>query len=245
MNEPQRIIGYVRVSTQEQADSGLSIAAQNLRLQQFAGYREFELVGVVHDENVSASIPLAERPGGAQLLARVKDGGLGVAAVKLDRLFRDALDCLSTVKLWNSQGVGLHLLDLGVDTTTAQGKAFLTNAAAYAELERNLIAERTKEALKQVRAQGGVLGGDGFGWRRSDATDAAGRRVVELVPEEFSTLVECRTLRDMGWTLQSIADKFNNEGRRTKRGGKWYPSTVKNCCTNTLPPCADSQRSDK
>ncbi len=241
----QKIIGYVRVSTQEQADSGLSIAAQNLRLTQFAEYKGLQLVDVIHDENVSASIPLADRPGGAQLLTRTRDGSLGVAAVKLDRLFRDALDCLATIKLWNSQGVGLHLLDLGVDTTTAQGKAFLTNAAAYAELERNLIAERTREALKQVRAQGGVLGGDGFGWRRADATDAAGRRVIELVPEEFSTLVECRTLRDMGWTLQRIADKFNSEGRRTKRGGKWHPSTVKNCCTHDLPQCADGPRGQK
>jgi DNA invertase Pin-like site-specific DNA recombinase len=241
----QQIIGYVRVSTQEQADSGLSIAAQNLRLAQFAEFKGLKLVDVVHDENVSASIPLADRPGGAQLLARTRDGALGVAAVKLDRLFRDALDCLATIKVWNAQGVGLHLLDLGVDTTTAQGKAFLTNAAAYAELERNLIAERTREALKQVRAQGGVLGGDGFGWRRADATDASGRRVIELVPEEFSTLVECRTLRDMGWTLQRIADKFNGEGRRTKRGGKWYPSTVKNCCTNDLPQCADGPRGQK
>lgn len=238
----EKVIGYVRVSTQEQADSGLSIAAQNLRLTQFAEFKGLELVDVIHDENVSASIPLAERPGGAQLLQRTQGGVIGVAAVKLDRLFRDALDCLATIKVWNSQGVGLHLLDLGVDTTTAQGKAFLTNAAAYAELERNLISERTREALKQVRAQGGTLGGDGFGWRRADSTDAAGRRVIELVPEEFSTLVECRTLRDMGWTLQKIADKFNSEGRRTKRGGKWHPSTVKNCCTNTLPACADDAK---
>lgn len=228
-------IGYVRVSTQEQSESGLSIQAQIERIQQFCEFRKLPLEKIIRDEGVSASIPLSQRQGGAELISLTKDSSFIVVAVKLDRLFRDALDCLSVVKDWNKKGVNLQLLDLGVDTTTPQGKAFLTNAAAYAELERNLISERTKEALKQVRAQGGVLGSDGYGWTRTNDLDSNGRKKIVLDTEEFETLIECRTLRGLGWTLQNIADKFNNENRKTKRGGKWFASTVRNCCTSELP----------
>jgi len=230
-----KAIGYVRVSTQEQTDSGLSIQSQIERIQQFCTFRNLNLASIIRDEGVSASIPLANRPGGSELLDITKSQKITVVAVKLDRLFRDALDCLSVVKEWNKQGISVQLLDLGVDTNTPQGKAFLTNAAAYAELERNLISERTKEALKQVRAQGGTLGSDGYGWSRSDDVDANGRRKIVIDTEEFQTLIECRTLREMGWTLQQIANKFNNENRKTKRGGRWFASTVRNCCNSELP----------
>ncbi len=228
-------VGYVRVSTQEQTESGLSIQSQIERIQEFCKFKNLNLDKIIRDEGVSASIPLSQRQGGSELLSLTKDSKFVVIAVKLDRLFRDALDCLSVVKEWNKKGVNLQLLDLGVDTTTPQGKAFLTNAAAYAELERNLISERTKEALKQVRAQGGVLGSDGYGWTRTNDLDSNGRKKIVLDTEEFQVLIECRTLRDMGWTLQNIANKFNNENRKTKRGGKWFPSTVRNCCNADLP----------
>lgn len=234
--DTQITLGYVRVSTQEQTESGLSIQSQIQRIEQFCEFRGLELNKIIHDEGISASIPLSQRQGGSELIDFAnKNKNVTIIAVKLDRLFRDALDCLSVVKDWNKNGVSLQLLDLGVDTKTPQGKAFLTNAAAYAELERNLISERTKEALKQVRAQGGVLGSNGYGWSRTQETDANGRKKIVLETEEFQTLIECRTLRDMGWKLQQIADKFNRENRKTKRGGRWFPSTVRNCCNAELP----------
>ena len=122
------------------------------------------------------------------------------------------------------------LMDLGIDTTTAMGRAFLTNAATYAELEKNLISERTKEALNQIKIQGGTLGASKFGWERSEDLDEFGRKKVIANPAEMQTLYECKALRSAGYTLQQIADKFNAEGKPTKRGGKWYPSTVSNCC---------------
>ena len=227
-------IGYVRVSTREQADSGLSIEAQIRRIRQFCKLKDLELKEIIKDEGVSASTPLSEREGGGHLLQRTQQKPYAVVAIKLDRLFRDAHDCLGVTRDWKERGNSLMLMDLGIDTTTAMGRAFLTNAATYAELEKNLISERTKEALIQVKIQGGVLGASAFGWKRSDETDAYGRKKLVPNTKELQTVIECQALRSAGYTFQQIADKFNNENRPTKRGGKWFPSTVRNCCKTNI-----------
>lgn len=224
-------IGYVRVSTREQAESGLSIDAQIRRITQFCEFKDLKLKEIIRDENVSASIPLGEREGGQRLLSLTQKKPYTVVAIKLDRLFRDAHDCLGVTKDWKDQGNSLQLMDLGVDTSTAMGRAFLTNAATYAELEKNLISERTKEALTQVKIQGGVLGASKYGYSRSEELDEFGRRKVVVNTEELKVVYECQALRTAGYSYQQIADKFNNEEKPTKRGGKWFASTVRNYCT--------------
>ena len=223
-------IGYVRVSTREQAESGLSIEAQIRRIIQYCEFKELKLKEIIRDENVSAGIPLSEREGGKKLLALTQQKPYTVVAIKLDRLFRDAHDCLGVTKDWKAQGNSLQLMDLGVDTSTAMGRAFLTNAATYAELEKNLISERTKEALTQVKIQGGVLGASKYGYKRSEEVDEFGRRKVVVNPEELKVVYECQALREAGYSYQQIADKFNYEEKPTKRGGKWFASTVRNYC---------------
>ena len=234
----QKAYGYVRVSTREQADSGLSIDAQIRKIKDFCSFKELDLQEIIKDENVSASIPLSKREGGSRLLEFADKGDVSVVAIKLDRLFRDAHDCLGVTKTWDKVKTNLLLLDIGVDTTTAMGRAFLTNAATYAELERNLIAERTKEALHQIKLDGGVLGADGLGWKRSDEVDEHGRRKLIVVKEEVETLMMCKSLRAQGHTLQQIADILNNAGVKTKRNGKWFPSTVSNYCKKNQIPDA-------
>lgn len=234
MPTSNRVVGYVRVSTREQAVSGLSIAAQERRIEQYCEYKSLDLIKIVKDENVSAATALAERAGGSELLSLVDSLNCGVVAIKLDRLFRDAHDCLGVTKAWDEQNVPLHLMDLGVDTNTAMGRAFLSNAATYAELEKNLIAERTREALKQIKIDGGDLGAPKFGWKYSEERDPNGRRKQVPIHDELRTVNECVTLRGLGFTYQQIADKLNAEGIPSKRGGKWYPSNVRYCCINAL-----------
>ena len=97
-------------------------------------------------------------------------------------------------------------------------------------LKKNLISERTKEALTQVKIQGGVLGASKYGYSRSEELDEFGRKKVVINTEELKVVYECQALRDAGYSYQQIANKFNNEGRPTKRGGKWFASTVRNYC---------------
>lgn len=229
-----KAVGYVRVSTREQAESGLSISAQIRRIEQFCEFKQLELLKIIKDENVSAATPLSQREGGKELIDLAESKQISVVAIKLDRLFRDAHDCLGVTKSWNEKGVTLHLMDLGIDTTTAMGRAFLTNAATYAELEKNLISERTKEALQQIKLEGGVLGTAAYGYTHSDELDDSGRK--KLVPNmrELDTVYRCKSLRDSGLSYQQIANILNNEGIPTKQGKTWYASSVRNCCKRTI-----------
>ncbi len=227
-----RVVGYVRVSTQEQAGEGVSLDVQKAALRNYCAMRGAELVDVVVDAGVSAGKPLSSREGGRRVLAAVAAGDVaGVVAFKLDRLFRDCADCLSVVRKWDALGVALHLVDLGgqtVDTSTAMGRFFLTVMAGAAELERNLIGERTKAALAHIREQGGTLGREALGWRRGAALDEHGRRVVEPDDVEAATVARIRELRCEGHSLRAIAGQLGAEGRRTKRGGRWAAETVRN-----------------
>ncbi|MHA2263400.1 MAG: recombinase family protein [Candidatus Thorarchaeota archaeon] len=229
-----KAIGYIRVSTREQAESGLSLSAQERRIQEFANYKQLDLVEIIKDEDVSASVPLAEREGGKRLFDIAKGSNISIIATKLDRLFRDAHDCLGVTKLWTQNGNALHLMDLGVDTTTAMGRAFLTNAATYAELERNLISERTKEALLQIKMEGGTLGAPSYGWSKTEEVDAHGRRVLKPNTDEIQVAVMCKAWREEGFTYKQIADRLNRNHVPSKRGGKWYASSVRNCCLRKI-----------
>ena len=165
------LIAYTRVSTAEQAAEGLSLESQADRLRAYCASRG-QQCHLIEDAGVSARLPLSRRPGGAELLQLVSEGqASGVAALRLDRLFRDAADCLTVTRGWDDLRVGLHCLDLGIDTSTVTGRAFLTVAAAFAEMERSLIAERTREGLRAAQAQGARLGGGPYGWRRGPDRD--------------------------------------------------------------------------
>ena len=224
-----RAIGYVRVSTTEQAVEGVSLDAQQARLTAYCSFKGLDLVELIVDSGVSASRPLAKRPGGRRLVDLVMAGEVdAVVSCKLDRLFRDAADCLAVTRTWDDADVGLHLLDLGVDTTTPMGRAFLTMAVAFAELERNLVAERTRDGLAQVKAEGGVLGGEAYGWVRRDAQDEHGRLVCAHVEAELAVIERIVELRRQGATYRAIADALTVDGVPTKRGGSWYPATVRN-----------------
>lgn len=225
-----RVIGYVRVSTEEQASSGVSLEAQEAGVRAYCAMRGLELVEVIVDAGVSAGKPLATRDGGHRMLARVRDGGMAaVVAYKLDRVFRDCADCLAVVRDWDDRGVALHLVDLGgqtIDTGTAMGRFFLTVMAGAAELERNLVGERTRTALGHLRGRGVRLGAPALGWTRAEERDADGRLVVHEIEEEIATVNRIVELRAEQLSLRAIAEVLTSEGRATKRGGTWRPVTV-------------------
>jgi len=135
---------------------------------------------LIREEGVSASIPLAKRPAGARLLQWI-GGGIGhVVCLKLDRLFRDAEDALRQTKAWDRAGIALHMVDMGgasMNTASAMGRMFLTLMAGCAELERNLVAERTASVLAHKKQQGKVYNHTPYGFQRE------GDRLVVAVDE--------------------------------------------------------------
>ncbi len=121
-----RAAGYVRVSSQDQID-GTSLDAQKSQIEAYATMKGINLVDVYQDAGISGFKPIADRPEGTKLLNLVESGSVqAVIIVKLDRAFRNTVDCLQTVESWEKTGVALHIIDLGgnsVDTTTPAGRS--------------------------------------------------------------------------------------------------------------------------
>jgi len=229
---PNQALAYVRVNTLEQASEGVSLAAQEERIRAYCTMAGLDLVAVIHDEGVSASKELATRTGGAELLSLVADRSVkNIIALKLDRLFRDAADCLNQTRTWDAAGIALHLIDLGgtaINTGTAMGRFFITMAAGFAELERNMIAERTTQALAHKKAHREAYGPTPLGY------DREGDSLVENEAEQ-ETVRRILDMKRAGASINEIARRLNAERVPTKKGGsKWYASTVSNILKNSL-----------
>lgn len=218
-----KAIGYVRVSTEEQANEGISLEAQESAVRAYATMRGFELVEVIRDAGVSGAKALSARRGGAAVLEAVGHGrAQAVIAYKLDRLFRDAADCLEVTKAWDRREVALHLIDLGgqaIDTSTAMGRFFLTVIAGAAEMERNLIAERTSTAMAHLKGQGKRVGSEPYGFR------AGAGGVLEPEPYEQGIVAQARAWRSQGASLRDVRDRLEAGGYRP-RGRAWHLTTV-------------------
>ena len=139
---------YGRVSTTEQS-------ADNQKL-------EIEAAGHVVDywfaDTISGKTSAAQRPQFAALLGQIRNGETLVVA-KLDRLGRDAQDVGATVKLLASRNISVIVLQLGkLDLTSPAGKMMLTMLAAVAEMERDMLVERTHAGLARAKSEGKTLG---------------------------------------------------------------------------------------
>ncbi len=218
---------YCRVSTDEQAAEGVSLDAQEARLRAYCTLRGLAVVDVVVDAGVSAGKPLASREGGRRVLDAVRTGAAGaVIAWKLDRLFRNAADCLAVTDGWDRRGVALHLVDLGgqaVDTSTAMGRFFLCVMAGAAEMERNQVRERTAAAMAHKRARLEYCGGAApYGWRV--AADGAS---IERDDDEQATVATARDLRAGGLSLRDVGAALEKRGMLPRSGGRWHAKTVR------------------
>jgi DNA invertase Pin-like site-specific DNA recombinase len=143
------IFGYGRVSTKDQT-------AENQRLEiEAAGYRvEFWCA----EEGVSGKVPAMQRPTFSKMLGQIRDGET-LVVTKLDRLGRDAQDVGATIKMLAKRRIQVIVLQLGnLDLTSAAGKLMLTMLAAVAEMERDLLVERTQSGLARAKAEGKTLG---------------------------------------------------------------------------------------
>ena len=227
----QKAVCYIRVSTEEQSRNGVSLAAQEETLKAYCLLQKLEIVSIIREEGVSAGKPLATRPGGKELLRLIaKKKASHVVGYKLDRLFRNAEDALNQSRAWDAAGVALHLVDMGgtaINTGSAMGKMFFTMVAAFAELERNLIAERTASALRHKKENGQVYGTTPLGYIRQGNNLVADEKELEVV-------AQVKQWRGEGLTLRLIADRLNGQRIPTKKGGKWHASTVKYLLENNL-----------
>jgi DNA invertase Pin-like site-specific DNA recombinase len=220
------VIGYTRVSSAEQVTEGVSLDAQRARIEAWVEATDADLIEVIEDPAVSGSRPLAQRDGGARIAALLDQREPAVEAVvvtRLDRLGRNASETLGHLHRFANGKVGLVSILDRLDLSTPQGRAMAGVAAVFGQLERELIAQRTSEALARLRAQGRVFGAIPYGWVRSGN---------DLLPDTDEQRVrrEIIELRDSRCSFREIAGWLNREGVPAKRGGRWSAMSVRSIC---------------
>jgi DNA invertase Pin-like site-specific DNA recombinase len=201
----------------------MSLDAQESRIRAWCDAQEAELVEIIRDEGVSGTKLLGERPGGrrvAHLLESRRPSADAVVVVRMDRLGRDAAEQIALLKRFRSGKVGLVAIAQQIDLATPHGRAMAQIGAVFNELERALIAERTTEALSELRSQGRAWNHAPFGWNTVDGH-------LEENPTEQETLARIAELREAGLGYLKIAQTMNAEQRATKRGGAWQAASVR------------------
>ena len=199
------VLGYGRVSTDEQAFTGAGLAAQQLAVEGECDRRAWTLAEFIEDRGASGKD--LRRPGIVGVLDRLSAGEADVLMVaKLDRLSRSMLDFASIMARAQQEGWSVVALDCAVDTTTPAGEAMAHVLATFAQFERRLIGQRTREALAVRRKEGVRLG-----------------RPREIPAR---TRARIRKERSQGAGLREIAERLDAEGVPTARGGRWRTSTV-------------------
>jgi len=212
------VYGYVRVSTDRQADEGESLGTQRRVIEGYAMMNGLTLERMFVERGVSGSKPLGERPEGALLLATLKAGDVLITP-KLDRLFRSALDALDVLAKLKERGVSLHMIDLGGDVTgNGISKLVFTILSAVAEAERDRIRDRIRERIRDVKADqrkrqrylGGIVP---FGWRIGED----GALIEER--DQQSTIKRIIELRRDGLSLRAISASIAAEGVKLSHEG--------------------------
>ena len=230
-----RVVGYVRVSSEQQAEEGVSLDAQRCRLRAYAVAMDLDLVAIDDDAGVSGK-SISARPGLLRALARLEAREAdGVLVVKLDRLTRSVRDLGDLVERYFSTRFSLLSVSDAIDTRTASGRLILNVLTSVAQWEREATGERTRFALAHLKAEGVLVGGVALGLRRTGVVDRDGRHVVERDEAEERTVAMIRDLRAEGRSLRSIAVALGEHGRRTKRGGTWAATTVKKVLDRLAP----------
>ncbi len=203
-----RAVGYLRVSTSEQVESGAGLAAQRSSIEAETSRRGWQLVETFTDAGISGK-SLIGREALTAALTTVESGHADVLIVaKLDRLSRSLLDFAALMARAQEQGWNLVALDLGIDLSTPAGEFLASVMASAAQWERRIISQRTRDALAAKQAAGVRLG-----------------RPRRLSQEVVDRIVAAR---DGGKGLTAIARALSEEGVPTAQGGaRWYPSTVR------------------
>lgn len=203
------ILGYARCSSDEQANSGAGLAAQEAKI-----LERYPEAVIYRDEGISGKT--LDRPALNEALEAIAvSKGSGLIVAKLDRLTRSVIDFAMLLEWFEHADARLVALDFDLDTSTPGGRLVATIFAAVAEWERGIISQRTSDALQAMKGQGRRIGPPAV----SDSTRAL-----------------IATMRQDGLTIRQIAEELNRQSVPTARGGRWSPSVVHHALGNRRRP---------
>lgn len=218
-----KVIGYVRVSTEEQATDGVSLAAQKAKLAAYAALYDLELVEIIEDAGQSGKT--LDRPGLQRALAMIHKGQAnGLLIAKLDRLSRSVVDWNTLIDGYFGEKAGKQIFSVAdsIDTRTAAGRLVLNVLMSVSQWEREAIGERTREALQHKIRSGERCGKVRFGYRL-----AADGKTLEEEASEQEAIRLMRALQTAGESLRDIAEELTRRGILTKEGNvRWKHTAV-------------------
>jgi DNA invertase Pin-like site-specific DNA recombinase len=218
-----KVIGYVRVSLEEQAARGVSLDSQREKLQGYAKLYDLELVEIVEDPGESGKT--LDRPGLQRALAMIRRGEAGgMLIAKLDRLSRSVVDWNTLIDDFFGEKAGKSLFSVtdSIDTRTAAGRLVLNVLMSVAQWERETIGERTRDALQHKIRNGERCGKVRFGYRLAED-----EKTLEPVPEEQKAIQMIRRLKASGLSLRDLAAELTRRRILTKEGNaRWTHTAV-------------------
>lgn len=222
-----KTLGYGRVSTQRQADVGTSKDTQHDDFLRFVNYKHtpsWELCAKTKDHEgtwffdgaVSSTIWFMERPAGAALCAALEQGDHIVIPI-FDRAFRSAADVENAFTFFDSKGVQVHILDMGIDTSGPMGRCMIAIMGAVKRLERQTITERTMRGKAKAKAEGMICGGrPPPGWKWSENKIGRWKKIVPCPLYRQYAMEVKRLVDEEGMTFDKIVILYWKEGRVRK-----------------------------
>ena len=212
-------IGYIRVSTEGQAQDGVSLDAQRAKIEAWALLNDYTLAAVHVDAGISGK-GMANRPGLQSALSDCRKGS-ALVVYSLSRLARSTKDTIEISERLAKAGADLVSLSEKIDTTSAAGKMVFRMMAVLAEFERDQISERTATAMQFKKTKGELVGAIPYGYRCDDG--------VNLTPDdrEQEAITLIKELNSKGLSLRNIASRLEAKGY-IPRGKVWYAKTISN-----------------
>lgn len=216
----KQAVGYIRVSTTEQATDGVSLDTQRTRIAAWCEANEYELTALHADAGLSGK-RADNRPGLQAALADASKRKGALIVYSLSRLARSIQDAIAISGRLSKAGADLVSLTEKIDTTSASGRLFFHLFSALGQFESELIGERTSAAMRHKQALGEYIGGAApYGYRLADD----GALVADEVEQRTIGLVVAH--RAAGWSLRKIAAALDTASIRPRRGERWHPQTV-------------------
>ena len=222
------VVGYLRVSTTEQKDEGVSLDVQRERIVAYCKMFQHNLVAIYADDHTGRNL---ERPGFQAALARMVETDSLLMSVSMDRISRNVGDWTYLLDKYFGKGAHHKLLAFdcaGMDPRTATGRMLLMMRAVMAQGEIDSTSERTQVAMDHLKAQGIPCGGLPYGKVYAKQIDEHGRRVVVEVPEQMETLKYIRKLHQEGKGIKTITDILEREERPSFKNRGWNRTIVRN-----------------
>lgn len=213
------VVGYTRVSTDHQANDGLSLEAQRSKIKAYSEAMGLTLVDIIEDAGQSAKS--LNRPGLQKALSLLKEGKANAILVtKLDRLTRSVADLGNLIEDYFNSYSLLAISDL-IDTRTASGRLILNLLTSVSQWEREAASERTKEVLRNIKESGRLVGRVPFGYKRTEENTA------EINNKERKILERIKLLRSEGNSFRRIAKVLSLEGLKTRSNKEFDQSTIR------------------